>query len=253
MSLCSGAAGSQGVPAGAPGGDTSDRVRAARAALSRGRLDSAELLLTPALDSANLPSVTQRVEAWLLLGVVRYYRGDDAGIAAAFRAALALDPALQAPGLGAYDQSLMRMLEELRAAGAGVGAGAADSPRVVPVANVEAVRCVPSCPKGVTPPRVQSMPGLEFNEATFDPSSPPRNGRMVVRFVVTAEGRVDSASIVIVVNTLPFETFYIEFKQAYLRALEGARFAPARRGDDPVAAVVERVVQFRPGRRTVDP
>src|SRR6266699_2943570 len=64
-----------------------DRLAAARAAMRAMNFDSAASLLRQTLDSTGRPSHDERLEAWLLLGVVQFYQGDDSGTAADFRQA----------------------------------------------------------------------------------------------------------------------------------------------------------------------
>src|SRR5574342_561312 len=63
------------------------------------QLDSAAVLLREALDTSGHPMRSDQVEAWLLLGVISFYKGDDSGTAGDFRHAIALDPLLKSDGL----------------------------------------------------------------------------------------------------------------------------------------------------------
>ena len=214
------------------------RLVAARSALRGAQLDSAEIFLRQALDSTSGATKSDRVEAWLLIGVARYYAGNDSGVAAAFREALALEPQLAAPSLGQYDASLVALLEAQR------------RPALDPLARatsldtVEAQVCVPSCPKGLSPPRERSFPVLDWNSGELDPSMAPRDARLAVRFIVDTAGRVDTLSIRVVANNFPVGTYFEHFVAAYLNALAGARYHPARAGNRPVPAVIEAVLRF---------
>ena len=80
-----------------------DRITAARVEFRAMKLDSAAVLLRYAMDSTAAPSRADLVEAWLLLGVVEFYRGNDSATASSFHQALALEPRLEASGLARYD------------------------------------------------------------------------------------------------------------------------------------------------------
>jgi hypothetical protein len=214
-----------------------NRLAAARTALRGAQLDSAELLLREALDSGSAPSRGDRVEAWLLIGVARYYAGNDSGVAAAFREALALEPALAAPRLAQYDSSLVVLLEAQRRA-------LALSIPALRVATIDAQVCVPACPRGVTRPRLRAFPVLDWNAAERDPSMASREARMVVSYVVDTAGRVDTMSIHVVANNFPIGTYFQNYVAAYLSALAGARYEPARAGNQPVPVIVEDVLRF---------
>ena len=218
-----------------------NRLAAARTALRGAQLDSAELLLREALESGSAPSRGDRVEAWLLIGVARYYAGNDSGVAAAFREALALEPALAAPRLAQYDSSLVVLLEAQRHA---PGGAVALSTLALRVATIDAQVCVPACPRGVTRPRLRAFPVLDWNAAERDPSMALREARMVVRYVVDTVGRVDTMSIHVVTNNFPIGTYFQNYVAAYLSALAGARYEPARAGNQPVPVIVEDVLRF---------
>jgi hypothetical protein len=216
------------------------RLVAARSALRAGaQLDSVELMLREVLDSAGGPTRTDRVEAWLLVGVARYYGGNDSGVAAAFREALALEPQLAAPRLAQYDSSLVVVLEAQQRALLGPA---------VPVERVTMIQpqvCAPACPKGVTRPRLRFFPTIDWNSGEYDPSMAPRDARLVVRYIVDTTGHVDTLSIRVVANNFPPGTFFDGYTAAYLNALAGARYDPARAGTRPVSVIVESVLRFR--------
>src|SRR5882672_7301545 len=128
---------------------------AARTALRGAQLDSAELMIREVLDSASGPTHSDRVEAWLLIGVARYYGGNDSGVVAAFREALAVEPHLSAPRLAQYDPSLVVVLEAQQRVLLGTAAP------VQRVTMIEPQVCAPACPKGVTPPRLRFFPTID--------------------------------------------------------------------------------------------
>jgi hypothetical protein len=214
------------------------RLVAARTALRGAQPDSAEALLRQALDSVSGPTRGDRVEAWLLIGVARYYAGNDSGVVAAFREALALDPQVAAPRLGEYDPSLVTLLEAQRRSAADPLARAGQ------VDTVEAQVCVPSCPKGISPPRLRTFPVLDWNSGEIDPSMAPRDARLVAHFLVDTLGRVDTLSIHVIANNFPVGSFFEHYVSAYLTALAGARYDPARAGKRAVPVVMENVLRF---------
>jgi hypothetical protein len=216
-----------------------NRLVAARAALSRAKLDSAEFLLRSVLDTGSTITVNERAEAWLLLGVARYYEGNDSGVVAAFRNALTLEPRLVASRLAEVDSALGNVLDAQRRALAVAGVAAS----AFRIDTIDVVNCVPACPKGVTHPRLRAFPSLDLNPSDYDPSMAPRDARLVVRYMVDTAGRVDTMSIRIISNNFPLGSFFQPFQTAYLRALAGARFDPARRGDRPVAVILEGVAR----------
>src|SRR6266516_869406 len=67
---------------------TTDRLAVARSALHAMKLDSAALLARQVLDSATAAPRLDRIQAWLLLGVVAFYQGRDSATASDFREGL---------------------------------------------------------------------------------------------------------------------------------------------------------------------
>jgi hypothetical protein len=217
------------------------RLVAARAALRGAKLDSAELLLREALDSASGPTAGDRVETWLLIGVTRYYKGDDSGVVAAFRVALTLDPQLAAPQLALYDSSLVAVLATERRARSGAAVA-------VRVDTIAAPVCVPACPKGITAPRLRYIPPLDWSSDEYDQSIAPRDARLVVRFVVDTAGRVDSPSLHVQANNLPPGTVFEHLVRAYLAAVASALYDPARVGKRAVAVIMQSELRLEVAR-----
>src|SRR5438094_4161250 len=86
-------------------------INLAREQIRANRTDSALTLLKLAADSATGGSVSDREQAYVLLGVIEYVANRDSGATAlAFRHALQLDPGLQAAGLAQVDSALERIL-----------------------------------------------------------------------------------------------------------------------------------------------
>src|SRR5438309_8614001 len=92
-------------------------INLARKQIRANRTDSALTLLKLAADSATGGSVSDREQAYVLLGVIEYVANRDSGATAlAFRHALQLDPGLQAAGLAQVDSALERILLAERSA-----------------------------------------------------------------------------------------------------------------------------------------
>jgi len=197
------------------------------------QLDSAALLLRETVDTIGHPSRDEQVEAWLLLGVVQFYRGDDSGTAVDFRQALALEPRLETSGLARYDSGLVVLFEAQRRRIAAHRDSEAPT-----LAASEPTNCVPRCPKNVTPPKPLHRRDINWMPSGTDQVSGGR-GELVVRYVVTARGRVAPGSIVIVSSDVPSS-----FQSAVLSALAHASFLPARDGDRPVAVRVEEKTEL---------
>ena len=210
-----------------------DRLAAAQAEVRVMKLDSAAVLLRQTLDMTDRLSNEERVEAWLLLGVVQFYKGDDSGTAVDFRQALALEPRLDTSGLARYDSALVVLLEAQRG-----GIAAHRDSEASTLGASELKNCVPRCPRNVTPPKPLHRPDVSWMPSGTEQVRGGR-GELVVRYVVTARGRVAPGSIVIVSGYVP-----LGFQSAVLSALARASFLPARDGDRPVAVMVEEKTEL---------
>lgn len=89
-------------------------ITAARARLSANQLDSADVLLRAALDSASLRD--DSVNAFVWRAVLWFMRGDESRSATAFHRALLLDTALDVQGLNRVSPQLTSLFEEERLA-----------------------------------------------------------------------------------------------------------------------------------------
>jgi len=101
------------------------RIVTARAMLKMAKLDSAIVLLRTVIDSQAPSSTGERVDAWVLLGIAEYYRGNESAVADAFRRALALAPQAQA---ALPDPALQRIFDGLRPPAVVAGTPAPPSP-----------------------------------------------------------------------------------------------------------------------------
>jgi len=216
-----------------------DRLAAARAAIRAMNFDSAASLLRQTLDSTGRPSHDERLEAWLLLGVVQFYQGDDSGTAADFRQALELEPRLQAQGLAKYDSALVVLFEAQR-----VVAAPSATPRQ---AEEVVLDCTASCPRNVVRPRLLELPSgaglpLDGFDIRYNLES-----RLTVRFIVDTTGFVLPGSVRVVSSTMQLKNVERDF----VTSLQQARFVPARTaGARPARVLMQLKVEFKGLRRT---
>ena len=91
-----------------------DLIGGARGLIARQQLDSAVVLLRRAIDPGSGGTIGQRAQALVLLGIVRYYEGQDSLTAEAFRTAITLDTTLRVGGLSEIDPALARVFEAER-------------------------------------------------------------------------------------------------------------------------------------------
>src|SRR5438067_4848826 len=91
-----------------------ERLDHALADLKANRLDSAEALLRPVLDSATRATTEERAAAWFLAGVIAFYQSDDSGSAADFRAALSRTLMLNGEWLKGLDPHLAVIMQDAR-------------------------------------------------------------------------------------------------------------------------------------------
>jgi hypothetical protein len=101
------------------------RIVSARAMLKMAKLDSAIVLLRLVIDSQAPSSTGERVDAWVLLGIAAYYRGNESAVTDAFRRALALAPQAQ---VTLPDPALQRIFDGLRPPSVVAGMPALPSP-----------------------------------------------------------------------------------------------------------------------------
>jgi TonB family protein len=205
----------------ASGERSEDVLAAGRAQLAARHLDSAAALFHRVAD-APARRGTNRVEAWVLLGVTDYYRSGDSAAADAFRHALALDPGLEVAALDKFDPAIAQILATERAA---------HPPRAQAPASEAAplYECLPKCAEGVRPPRFISFPQIML---TAEPSAGGPTGRMhtylALQAVIGADGIVEAETVLMLGGTAPSTEG--EVRQGLVRA----RFAPGRADGAPV-------------------
>jgi len=204
----------------------SARLSAARTALQSMKLDSAALVLRQLLRSADEIRQEDRVEAWLLLGIVQFYQGSDSAAGADFREALILQPGLRADGLATYDSALVTLLEAQR-----------------PDATAS-MDCSKRGASGVARPRLMSFPSFEGLPADFFDVVHNLDGALTLRFVVDSTGRVVPGTVGVVSSTLKMK----ELEREMLRAFPRAEFTAGRADGRSVSVMVQFTLRFG-GRR----
>src|SRR6266540_2604206 len=94
------------IAAPAAAQDSSPELLAvARAHLAAHHLDSAAAAFRRVAEASER-SASDRIQAWVMLGVVDFYRTGDSAAADAFRHALALDPGFEVAALAQFDPAI---------------------------------------------------------------------------------------------------------------------------------------------------
>ncbi len=217
------------MPAAGQSPTVPDLIAAARSLVTAQQLDSAVVLLRRAIDSGSGGTIVQRAQALVLLGIVRYYEGQDSLTAAAFRAAIVLDTTLRVGGLSEIDPSLARVFEAERAM------------VVAETATRSAAQsvhyCVPHCLEGVVGPRLRDIP--HFVVLDSGPDFINTHAVVVVRMVVSEGGFPEPETIRIASSTMR------SVDAEVLDAVRAAHFQPAKANGVPVRALVELSFDFR--------
>jgi hypothetical protein len=203
--------------------DVPGTVAAARHLVAAQQLDSAVTLLTQATNVQSGATVGDRAQAFILLGVVRYYQGMDS---LAFRSALTLDTTLQVAGLAQIDSSLVHAFEIARVQALAATRRTDDEPHP----------CIPHCAAGESPPRLRDMPQLVFDSG---PDFVNTHAVLIVRLVVGETGAPEPATIRIETSTMP------KMNSQVLDVVRAAHFWPARAKGAPVRALIELRFDFR--------
>ena len=200
-------------------------IAAARHLAGTRQLDSAVALLNRAIDRSSGSTDDERAQALVLLGVVRYYLGQDSLTAAAFRSALTLDTTLRVGGLAQIDSALPRLFEEARS-------------RVVSAQRESALRphsCIRRCLAGETPPRLHDIPRLVLDSG---PDFMNTRALLSVLLVVSENGIPEPETIRVSSSTMPSVNAQV------LEAVRAAHFQPALANGVPVRALVELRFEF---------
>jgi len=235
-------------------------INLAREQIRANRADSALTLLKLAADSAAGGNVADRVQAYVLVGVIEYIAHRDSGATAlAFRHAIQLDPGFQAGGLAEVDSALIRILAAERSAMAPDTTARRESPPTAPprtspppATPPQATSpfgpmhdCVRRCRGGETKPEVIQRPQLPQSDPAV--LGGQTRGVIVVRFIVGVEGAPEPESIRVTTNTVQALTDQV------LDALRATHFRPATLNGEVVRAEVEMRFEFRAvGYNTID-
>jgi len=201
-------------------------VNAAFAQLDERRLDSAEALLRPVLDSTMKATPTERGAALMLLGVVDFYRARDSAAAGDFRAALALTLVLKGEWLARVDSSLgvIWRREQMRAR---CGFGDRDSLALAVSVDSTLLTTQPRVSKG---PRPQYP--MNLRRAGL-------SGRVLVSAVLDTAGRAEPGSIKVI------DTPHEDFSREARRYVQTATFEPARVADRPTRVCIQIPIDFK--------
>ena len=207
-----------------------ERVTAARALIHAHALDSAATLLHQVADSPSTAPPTDRATAFVWLGIVSFYQGDDSSTARSFRAALALDPSIDAGNLAATDSTLAATWRHEQAAVPRDRAALAPASHPTPLGVVH--DCVRGCKGGERSPRLLGLPQMRIdNPGQLGPSGV--HGRVVVRAVVDETGRLEPETITVVSSSSA------GFERSVRDVLPMLRFRPAASSGQDVVARVE--------------
>lgn len=208
-----------------------DVVAQARGQLRERNLDSAVALLRRITDSTTWTDSARRIEALVLLGMVRYYQGDDSASLVAFRGALTLDPTLVVPRLAQLDSTLGARFDSAK-----VAVAHRPDPDTL-------YSCSPRCEGLDVPPRPvesgPSMGGVIILELA-DVGGESLHGSALLRAIVDTLGRIEPGSVEIVRSDV-----LQELVDHAVRSLLAARFHPGRAHGRPVRVLIEQTVQLR--------
>jgi hypothetical protein len=207
------AAPAQGTPVRSGDTTSADALAPAREQVAARNLDSAAVLIRRVAEAASRAAAT-RVKAWVLLGVVDFYRSGDSATAFAFRQALALDPGLQV-ALDQYDPEIARILAAERAAQL-----ARAQPR--PVERAPLHDCLGKCPEGIRPPQFSFFPHILIADASVGVHDTRMRTFLTFHVVVGADGIIEPETLIMSGGTAPGAEAEVR------RALIQARFAPGR-------------------------
>jgi TonB family protein len=192
-------------------------IAAARVQLSANCLDSADVLLHAALDSAT--QRTDSVDTFVWRAVLWFMRGDESRTATAFHQALVLDSTLNVQGLDRMSPRLQSLFEEERLAIAG-------DLTVYVSANVD------DRPRRLSGPSVRYPPDLLRRQV---------HGRAVVGLTVDTMGRALPASIQVL--STPDSGFVEPLRQMLL----ASAFSPGRLRGRAVRTMIELAIDLVPG------
>jgi len=210
----------------------SHQIDSAYAQVRAGRLDSAEALLRPLLDSSTTSKPEEHASALVVYGIVEFFRGSDSAAAQAFQGALEIRLDLRGDWMFRVDSSLGRLWRRERTRAicgmpepVAIDFLAADTAGVGSRASVLTER-----------PAVLSGPMLRYPERLRRAGV---QGRVVVAGVIDTTGLVEPRSIKVVESPHP------DFNGQATKYLDRAKFRPGRIGTRPVRVCVEVPLDFR--------
>lgn len=192
-------------------------IAAARARLSANQLDSADVLLHTALDSASLR--VDSVNALVWRAVLWFMRGDESRTATAFYQALTLDSTLSVQGLDRMSPRLASLLQEERLAVAG-------SPPTYLSDLID------DKPQRLSGPRLRYPPDLLRRQV---------RGRALVGLTVDTMGHAEPSSIQIL--AMPDSGFVDPLRQMLI----ASTFSPGRVRGRAVRTMIELAIDLVPG------
>jgi hypothetical protein len=202
----------------------------ARAQLRERNLDSAAALLRQITDSTRWADTVRRLNALVLVGIVRYYMGENATSLASFRAAIEVDSSLTVPRLAEMDPALGALFDSAR----------------VEVAREPSrdtlYSCSPRCVGLEIEPKLLDDGTHQARVLVFaDVGGDQLRGSALLRAVLDTLGHVEPGSIEVVRSTLPQELL-----QEVLQSFLGARYRPGRAHGRTVRVLIERSIQMQP-------
>jgi len=227
------------APAGAQDSSTV-LLSAARAHLAARHMDSAAVIYRRVAEAPGWPA-NDRVQAWVMLGVVDYYRSGDSATADAFRHALELDSAFEVKSLAQFEPAIADILTAQRAKMFAAPAGPA-APAARPVSptsqELPVYDCLNTCPANVLAPQFEFFPRIEVADASVGVYD--RRSRTFLQFeaVVNPDGVLEPESVVVSGGTAKGAESEIR------RALMQSRFSPGRFNAVPVRARVRLRFDF---------
>lgn len=204
-------------------------VAQARTQVRLGNLDSADALLGRVIGAPLTSDTALRVEAFVLLAVLRYYQGNDSATTAAFREALVLRPTLHVSGMAQMDPALGALFETERLRGA--------SSR----SNRDTIySCTPRCVGLDVEPKVIMLEGQVPRREVAPSLGGPARGTALLRATLDTLGWVERGSVEIVRSTLPPDVL-----NRLVDLFREARYSPAIVRGRPVRVRIERRIDFR--------
>src|SRR3989442_997524 len=215
-------------------------VADARQQIEARNLDSAATLLGRVVAAPGDSAPALLVEAWMLLGMVEFYRGRDSAAAQAFREVFILEPGAQGH---LPDATLQQMFDSLRPAQIDLPPFTTllqPSPAAAP-APAEGTggalyRCAPRCDKGVRRPVLPRLRPL----APPDPPAGLCLGQQGVRGYVIFQGIVGLGGILEPGSAhLVASTSSLVSARDVEEALQDAEFSPGEFEGHPVRVMVQ--------------